>query len=209
MSDVAGCCIPCSRYSSLNTTTIFLISGTCQSNPNRIGCGKFSRYIAHQLCQPLVIQKTYIARAKCRGLNLPVACVNEHCGGTRASSLDAKSVGPFEFLVARHAGESLGEGAAAQVYGLGFVGLLRYPRHMTETEQAILDTLVELEAAVAQVNVDPKPDLISIFGRLDDLTVALPKDASPNLLHYLHKKSYQKARLFLQGQDPEQGECPH
>ena len=80
---------------------------------------------------------------------------------------------------------------------------------MTETEQAILDTLVELEAAVAQVNVDPKPDLINIFGRLDDLTVALSKDASPDLLHYLHKKSYQKARLFLQGQDPEQGECPH
>ena len=80
---------------------------------------------------------------------------------------------------------------------------------MTETEQAILDTLVELEAAVAQVNVDLKPDLINIFGRLDDLTVALPKDASPDLLHYLHKKSYQKARLFLQGQDPEQGECPH
>ena len=80
---------------------------------------------------------------------------------------------------------------------------------MTETEQAILDTLVELEAAVAQVNVDPKPDLINIFGRLDDLTVVLPKDASPDLLHYLHKKSYQKARLFLQGQDPEQGECPH
>jgi len=80
---------------------------------------------------------------------------------------------------------------------------------MTETEQAILDTLMELEAAVAQVNVDPKPDLINIFGRLDDLTVALSKDASPDLLHYLHKKSYQKARLFLQGQDPEQGECPH
>ena len=80
---------------------------------------------------------------------------------------------------------------------------------MTETEQAVLDTLVELEAAVAQVNVDPKPDLINIFGRLDDLTVALSKDASPDLLHYLHKKSYQKARLFLQGQDPEQGECPH
>jgi hypothetical protein len=80
---------------------------------------------------------------------------------------------------------------------------------MTETEQAILDTLVELEAAVAQVNVDPKPDLINIFGRLDDLTVVLPKDASSDLLHYLHKKSYQKARLFLQGQDPDQGECPH
>ena len=47
------------------------------------------------------------------------------------------------------------------------------------------------------------------FARLDELTAQLPKDTSRDLLHYLHKKSFQKARLFLQGQDPEQGECPH
>ena len=97
----------------------------------------------------------------------------------------------------------------AQVYGLGFVGTLRYSRHMTETEQAILDTLVELDEAVTQVNEDPKPDLMAIFNRLDELTAQMPKDAPPDLLHYLHKKSYLKARLFLQGKDPEQGECPH
>ena len=80
---------------------------------------------------------------------------------------------------------------------------------MTATEQQLLDTLLELEAAVAQVNADPKPDLMALFGRLDALTSEMPKDAPPDLLHYLHKKSYQKARLFLQGQDPEAGECPH
>jgi len=97
----------------------------------------------------------------------------------------------------------------AQVYGLGFFGTLGYSRHVTETEQAILDTLLELEEAVAQVNKEPKPALMAIFNRLDELTAQMPKDAHPDLLHYLHKKSYLKARLFLQGQDPEQGECPH
>jgi hypothetical protein len=97
----------------------------------------------------------------------------------------------------------------AQVYGLGFVGTLGYFIHVTGTEQSILDTLLELEEAVAQVNKESKPDLMAIFNRLDELTTQMPKDAHPDLLHYLHKKSYLKARLFLQGKDPEQGECPH
>jgi hypothetical protein len=80
---------------------------------------------------------------------------------------------------------------------------------MTATEKQLLDTLLELEDAVANVRADPKPDLMALFGRLDELTAEVPKDAPPDLLHYLHKKSYQKARLFLQGQDPEAGACPH
>ena len=79
---------------------------------------------------------------------------------------------------------------------------------MTGTEQQLLDTLLELEDAIARINAEPKPDLMKIFGRLDELTAEIPKDSPPDLLHYLHKKSYQKARLFLQGQDPEQGACP-
>ena len=80
---------------------------------------------------------------------------------------------------------------------------------MTTIEQQLLDALLELEDTIGQVNIEPKPDLMAIFNRLDELTTQIPKDASPDLLHYLHKKSYQKARLFLQGQDPEQGACPH
>ena len=80
---------------------------------------------------------------------------------------------------------------------------------MTDTEQAILDTLLELEDAVGRVNAEPKPDLVGLFSRLDELTAQLPRGTSPDLLHYMHKKSFQKARLFLQGQDPEQGDCPH
>ena len=80
---------------------------------------------------------------------------------------------------------------------------------MTTIEQQLLDALLELEDTIGQVNIEPKPDLMAIFNRLDELTTQMPKDTPPDLLHYLHKKSYQKARLFLQGQDPEQGACPH
>ncbi|MSU41715.1 MAG: hypothetical protein EXS22_06015 [Pedosphaera sp.] len=75
---------------------------------------------------------------------------------------------------------------------------------MTATEQSLLATLLDLESAVARMNTAaPKPDLMLIFSQLDLLTAQLPKSAAPDLLHYLHKKSYQKARLFLQGRDAE------
>ena len=80
---------------------------------------------------------------------------------------------------------------------------------MTATEKQLFDTLLKLENAVSSVKKEPKPDLMAIFGQLDELTALMPKDTSPDLLHYLHKKSYQKARLYLQGKDPEAGECPH
>ena len=83
---------------------------------------------------------------------------------------------------------------------------------MTETEQQLLAALRELEHAVATMaTAQPKPDLLSLFARLDDLTRQLPRDADPSLLHYLHKKSYEKARLFLEGRDAENqlGNCRH
>ena len=79
-----------------------------------------------------------------------------------------------------------------------------YPSRMTQTEQSILDALLELECAVeAMPRSNPKPDLRPIFSRLDELTASLPVSTEPVLLHYLHKKSYQKARLFLEGCDAE------
>ena len=56
-----------------------------------------------------------------------------------------------------------------------------------------------LETAAAQMAAsNPKPDLLPIFSRLDELTRQLPPGAEPDLLHYLHRKSYQKARELLQ-----------
>jgi hypothetical protein len=50
-----------------------------------------------------------------------------------------------------------------------------------------------------------------LFARLEVLTARLPRETAPELLHYLHKKSYEKARLFLQGREAENqaGNCRH
>src|SRR5579871_320469 len=81
---------------------------------------------------------------------------------------------------------------------------------MTETEQSILQGLIELDKAVkSMATANPKPNLLPLFTRLDELTQQLPKTTSPDLLHYLHKKSYEKARLWLEGRDGEnaRGNC--
>ncbi|MCI0743881.1 MAG: hypothetical protein L0Y58_00600 [Verrucomicrobia subdivision 3 bacterium] len=81
---------------------------------------------------------------------------------------------------------------------------------MTQTEQEILAALVELESAVQRMKTEtPKPNLMPIFTRIDDLARTLPDNANPQLQHYLRKKSYEKARLFLQGREAENapGNC--
>jgi hypothetical protein len=79
-------------------------------------------------------------------------------------------------------------------------------------EKNLLNALVELDAAVKSMPVtNPKPNLLPIFAHIDELTKQLPRNADPTLLHYLHKKSYEKARLFLQDRDTENqvGNCHH
>jgi len=79
-------------------------------------------------------------------------------------------------------------------------------------EKNLLNTLVELDVAVkAMPSANPKLDLLKLFARIDELVKQLPCDSDPILLHYLHKKSYQKARLYLQGRDMENaaGNCRH
>ena len=81
---------------------------------------------------------------------------------------------------------------------------------MTQTERQILSALLDLESAVGRMQTEtPKPSLLPIFARIEELTRALPSGTDPQLLHYLRKKSYQKARLFLEGRDSENaaGNC--
>ena len=83
---------------------------------------------------------------------------------------------------------------------------------MTDTETKLLATLLELERTIAALpTAQPKPSLLPLFTRLDELTAALSAGTDPTLLHYLHKKSYQKARLFLEERDAENqvGQCRH
>jgi hypothetical protein len=95
---------------------------------------------------------------------------------------------------------------------LGSDGFSSYSTTMNQSEKAVLEALLQLEAAVdALPTANPKPNLQPLFARIDELTGLLPRGTDPNLLHYLHKKSYEKARLFLQGRDAEnqEGNCAH
>ncbi len=79
-------------------------------------------------------------------------------------------------------------------------------------EKELLVVLAQLADAVqAMPTANPKPNLLPVFARLDELTAQLPRHTDPTLLHYMHKKSYEKARLFLQGRDAENqvGNCRH
>ena len=82
--------------------------------------------------------------------------------------------------------------------------------NMTASEQDLLQALRELEQAVNTMpTTDPKPDLVALFSRIDQLARRLPKETDPALLHYLQRKSYQKARLWLEGRDAQNqtGRC--
>ncbi len=82
----------------------------------------------------------------------------------------------------------------------------------TAVEKEILTALIQLDAAVKSMpTANPKPNLLAMFAQLDALTAQLPRSTDPTLLHYLHKKSYEKARLYLQGRDAENqlGNCRH
>ena len=83
---------------------------------------------------------------------------------------------------------------------------------ITAIEQNLLNALVELEQAGRFLRAThPQSDLPALFARIDELAKELPRDTDPALRHYLQKKSYEKARLFLLGRDGENqaGNCRH
>jgi hypothetical protein len=74
----------------------------------------------------------------------------------------------------------------------------------TPLEENLLAALVTLDQAVKMMPLaNPKPSLLPLFARIDELTKQLPRDADPQLLHFLHRKSYEKARLFLEDHQAE------
>jgi hypothetical protein len=79
-------------------------------------------------------------------------------------------------------------------------------------EKSLLAALGELNAAVkAMPTASPKPNLLPLFARIDELAKQLSPDTNEMLLHYLHKKSYEKAWLYLLGRDGDNqaGNCRH
>jgi len=82
----------------------------------------------------------------------------------------------------------------------------------TPVENELSGALFELDNAVKSMPAaNPKPNLLPLFARIDELAGKLPRETDPALLHYLHKKSYEKARLWLQDRDAENqvGNCRH
>ena len=79
-------------------------------------------------------------------------------------------------------------------------------------ESEMLAALTQLAETVQTMpSGGTKPDLLPLFARLRELTGRMPRDTDPALLHYLHKQSYEKARLFLLGREKENqaGNCRH
>jgi hypothetical protein len=75
---------------------------------------------------------------------------------------------------------------------------------MNPVEQRIFQALVELEETVRNMpRQNPKPSLLPLFAQIEQLTRQLPAETDPGLLHYLHKRSYEKARLWLEGHGAE------
>jgi len=69
-------------------------------------------------------------------------------------------------------------------------------------EENLLSALVELDKAIKAIpTVEAKPNLLLLFARIDKLAKQLPPGTDPTLLHYMERKSHEKARLFLQGRD--------
>jgi len=78
-------------------------------------------------------------------------------------------------------------------------------------EKTILRVLVELDLQVKSMpTANPKPNLLPLFSRLDQLTKQLPPDTAPDLLHYLQRKLRESA-FVLEGHGDENaaGNCGH
>jgi hypothetical protein len=85
-----------------------------------------------------------------------------------------------------------------------------YIMAMNSLELAVFDALLELENAVRGIKAgNRKADLPRLIARIDESARQLPPETAPELRHYLDRKSYQKARLFLEGRDTENtvGSC--
>jgi hypothetical protein len=79
---------------------------------------------------------------------------------------------------------------------------------MNKTEQAIFDTLSELETAAKDMaTAKIKRDLLPLFARLDELCAQIPPDGDGELRHFLQRRSYDKARLRLKGLTISRGTC--
>jgi hypothetical protein len=75
---------------------------------------------------------------------------------------------------------------------------------MTQLEQQLYDALTALDQAVKGFAATKQPvDLMPLFRRIDELGAQLPPGTDPQLLHFLQRKSFEKATLWLEDRKAE------
>ena len=75
---------------------------------------------------------------------------------------------------------------------------------MTPLEQELHAALLELDAAVKRMAATKTPvDLLPLFARIDELGAKLPPGTDPQLVHFIQRKSFEKATLWLAGRKTE------
>ncbi len=87
---------------------------------------------------------------------------------------------------------------------------------MRDVESELLQALRDLEQAASAARSRPPgapggSGVLPILERLDLLAQELPPTSSPDLRHFLQRKSYEKARLLLEGSAnaKREGRCGH
>ena len=77
---------------------------------------------------------------------------------------------------------------------------------MTQLEQELHTALLDLDRAVKRMAATKeRVDLLPLFARIDDLGAKLPPTTNPRLLHFMERKSFEKAALWLEGRGTEIG----
>ena len=75
---------------------------------------------------------------------------------------------------------------------------------MTQLEQELHQALLELDGAVKRMAASKAPvDLLPLFARIDELGAKLPAGTDPQLVHFIQRKSFEKATLWLAGRKAE------
>jgi hypothetical protein len=75
---------------------------------------------------------------------------------------------------------------------------------MTQLEQQLYEALTALDQAVKSFAATKQPvDLMPLFRRIDELGAQLLPETDPQLLHFLQRKSFEKATLWLEDRKAE------
>jgi hypothetical protein len=75
---------------------------------------------------------------------------------------------------------------------------------MTQLEQELHAALLELDGTVKRMAATRTPvDLLPLFARIEELGAKLPPGTDPQLVHFIQRKSFEKAALWLEDRKSE------